>query len=210
MYAQLDSTSVDPKYLEDQLYFATTYNAFSNTPTGFVQDGFAYGFSAGFIKDIPFNDRRNFGIGVGIGYSYNTYIQNIIAAENNLDVGYTTTTYDDTYTLKTNSVEFPIEIRWRTSTLEKYKFWRVYTGVTFSYFFKTSAVGESDPNAVAITNAVDVEKFQYAVTTAVGYGTWNFYVNYALSPFFKANTTLTSGEPLDMSTFRLGLIFYIF
>lgn len=210
IYCQLDSISVAPNYLEDQLYFGITYNSFSKTPSGFIQDGFAYGLSAGFIKDIPFNKRRNFGIALGVGYSYNNYIQNIIAAENSLENGYSTTIDENTYTLNTNSLEFPFEIRWRTSTLDKYKFWRVYTGVTFSYVLSSYASGESTPEAVAITKAVEVEKFQYALSLAAGYGTWNFYVNYSLTPFFKKNTSLSNGEDLDMSTFRLGLMFYIF
>lgn len=208
VFSQLDTLKVDPHYLEDQLYFGTTYNTFAKTPSAFVQDGFSYGFSTGFIRDIPFNKLRNFGMGIGLGYSYNTFIQNLVAAENELE--YSSTAYDDTYTLKTNSLELPIEIRWRTSTLEKYKFWRVYTGVSFSYILSSFAVGESVPDVVAITNAVEIQRFNSAVTLSVGYGTWNFYVNYSLTPFFNKNTKLINGDELDMTTSRLGLMFYLF
>jgi hypothetical protein len=105
-------------------------------------------------------------------------------------------------------LELPIEFRWRTSTLEKYKFWRVYTGITFSYILNSFSVGESYADVVSITKAIEVEKLQYSLTLAAGYGTWNFYVNYSLTPFFKKNTELTNGENLDMSTFKLGLMFY--
>ena len=206
--SESDSIAVDAKYLEDQLYFSSTYNSFSKTPSGFVQDGFAYGFSGGFIKDIPFNKRRNFGVALGFGYSYNTYIQNIVADENNLDLS--STTFDDTYTIRTNSLEFPFEIRWRTSTLEKYKFWRIYTGITFAYVLSSNASLELDSEVVSITNVAEVEKFQYSLAMAAGYGTWNFYVNYSLSPFFKKGTKLSNGEELEMNTFRLGLMFYLF
>tara|TARA_B100000809_G_scaffold237763_1_gene257900 strand:- start:72534 stop:73214 length:681 start_codon:yes stop_codon:yes gene_type:complete len=209
-YSQLDSLVVDPNYLEDQLYFAATYNAFSNIPKGFSQDGFAYGFSGGFIKDIPFNKQRNFGIALGIGYSYNTYIQNIVVQQNNVEVGVDASTYDNTYNFKTNSLEFPLEVRWRSSTLEKYKFWRVYTGINFSYVLSSLSFGEFDPQIVAVSNAIEIEKFQYALSLAAGYGTWNIYANYSLTPFFKENTKLSSGENLDMSSFRIGLIFYFF
>lgn len=207
--SQVDSTAVDPRYLEDQLYFSTTYNAFSKTPEGFVQDGFAYGFSLGFIKDIPFNKRRNVGIALGLGYSYNTFIQNVVASDALIGDA-STFNFDDTFTLKLSSIEMPFELRWRTSTLEKYKFWRIYTGITFSYILNSVAVSEATEVAVDVENAIDVEKFQYALTIAAGYGSWNLYMNYALSPFFDKDTVLSNGEKLEMSTFRMGLIFYFF
>ena len=69
LYAQSDNDSIaiNPKYLEDQIYFGLTYNIFSNTPTDFFEDGFAYGVALGFIKDIPMNKQRNIGLGIGFG-----------------------------------------------------------------------------------------------------------------------------------------------
>ena len=110
-----------------------------------------------------------------------------------MQIRYANTTYDDTYTLKTNSIELPIEIRWRTSTLKKYKFWRVYTGVTCSYILNSFAVGESNPEGLADSKVLKVEQFQYALTLAAVYGTCNFYANYSLSPFFKKDTKLSNG-----------------
>jgi hypothetical protein len=202
-----DSLSINPKYLEDQLYFGLTYNIFSNTPDQFVQDGFAYGFSGGFIKDIPFNKRRNIGLGIGIGYTFNTYIQNLVITENSAEQNFDAITYSDTYTIKTNSLEFPIEFRWRTSTLDTYKFWRIYTGINISYVLNSKAIGVSGDELVELTQVLELERFQYAYTLAAGYGTWNFYMNYSLVPFFKKNSVLGS-ESLKMNTFRLGLIFY--
>ncbi|WP_152287028.1 porin family protein [Flavicella marina] len=201
--AQKDSISIDPRYLEDQLYLGLTYNIYDNTPEGFLKDGFAYGISTGFIRDIPFNKRRNFGVGLGLGYSFNTYIQNVVVTESNQDV-FATETFDQTYTIKTNSIDIPFQIRWRTSTLQDYKFWRIYTGVNFSYILNSSAIGTTDNQIVNLTNVLHVKPWQYSFAISAGYGTWNVYFDYALVPFFEGD------NDLRMNTMRLGLMFYIF
>ena len=48
--------------------------------------------------------------------------------------------FSDDYTLSSNTffshnLEVPFEFRWRTSTANKYQFWRIYTGVKFLYNF---------------------------------------------------------------------------
>ncbi len=202
-----DSLSIDPSYLEDQIYVGLTYNVFSNTPDSFVQDGFAYGVAVGFIKDIPFNEQRNIGIGIGLGYTFNTYIQNLGGTDDMLVQNFTTKAYSDTYTINTNSFELPIEFRWRTSTLEKYKFWRIYTGINISYVFNSNAIGLSGDELVDI-QVLTLERWQYAYTLAAGYGTWNFYMNYSFVPFFDKNSVFES-EKLNMNTFRLGVMFYL-
>lgn len=206
--SEKDSLSIDPNYLEDQIYIGLTYNIFSNTPDSFVQDGFAYGISVGFIKDIPFNKQRNIGIGIGLGYSFNTYIQNYVVTENKLSEIFTSIAYSDTYTIKTNSIELPIEFRWRTSSLDKYKFWRIYAGLNISYVLNSNAIGSRTDELVVLTQVLELERLQYACTLAAGYGTWNFYMNYSLSPFFNKNSLLDTGN-LNMKTFGLGLMFYL-
>jgi hypothetical protein len=206
--SQKDSVSIDPKYLEDQLYIGVTYNIFDNTPPGLLQDSFAYGFAGGFIKDLPFNKSRNIGMGIGFGYTFNTFIQNLIVSETAAEY-LNGELYEDTYTIKTNSIEFPIEFRWRTSTLEKYKFWRIYTGINFSYVLNSKAIGIQDSSQVPLTEILELERFQYAYTLSAGYGTWNFYLHYTLNPFFKSDSHVENTVTLKMNSFKLGLIFYL-
>ena len=61
------SSLVDDKYLEDQFYIGLHYNSLRNSPIDFNQNKFSSTLSFGFIRDIPFNKRRNFGIGTGLG-----------------------------------------------------------------------------------------------------------------------------------------------
>src|SRR4030065_599486 len=79
----INDSIIDIKYLEDQLYISLAYNILGNKPATISQNGFSGGFSLGFIKDIPLNARRNIGFGVGVGYAYNVYVQNLkISREN--------------------------------------------------------------------------------------------------------------------------------
>lgn len=209
LYAQNDSIRMDEKYLEDQLYFNFSYNSLSKTPKGLLQNGFSYGISLGAIKDIPFNKKRTIGLGIGFGYGYNTFNQNLqvgtVAGTTNfsLPTSYSSNRY------AINSLEVPVEFRWRTSTPTKYKFWRIYGGMTFSYIlnFKSKFVGTSE--IIHKKNITEVNKLQYGLSMAAGYGTWNFYANYSLTPLFEKGTKLNTGENIDFSILRIGLMFYI-
>ena len=75
--AQSDSTFVDDKYLDDQIYLNLTYISLLNTPPPISQSGFSFGLGGGFIKDLPVNSRRNIGFGAGLGYGFNNYYFNV-------------------------------------------------------------------------------------------------------------------------------------
>ena len=47
------------------------------------QKGFSTGFTLGYIKDIPLNTRRNFGLGIGLGISTNSYNNNLKISKSN-------------------------------------------------------------------------------------------------------------------------------
>jgi len=73
---------VDSLYREDQFYVGFTFNLLWNTPPGINQSGFSGGFHLGYTRDMPINKRRNVAIGLGLGYSINTYGQNLFIGEN--------------------------------------------------------------------------------------------------------------------------------
>ena len=129
-------------YLEDQIYLALTYNDLSNRPESVSQNGFSCGVSIGFIKDIPFNLDPDFGIGIGLGYGYNVFIQNIkISKEDNITLFSLAEDYKTNW-LRLHTIELPFEIRWRNSSIEKYKFWRKYRLLLYAYLiFKYGAWG---------------------------------------------------------------------
>lgn len=203
-------SKIDSLYREDQFYFGVTYNRLVKTPRGLSQNGFSPGLSVGFLRDMPINKRRTYAVAVGLGFSYDKYHQNLYVSKTG-----GTTTYEvvDEGTIDRNKLEqffvdIPIELRWRNSTPQSNKFWRVYSGFKFRYLIynKTKYIG-SNPE-VLITNNSDFNKLQYGPFLSFGYNTWNFHAYYGLNSILKSTKTTTT-EPINMRTLNFGLMFYI-
>jgi len=211
-YTQTKNSKQKSDYLEDQVYIGLTFINLIDLPDDVNQNGFSNNFSIGFIKDIPLNLERNFALGIGLGYGQNTYFQNIKISE--VDNQTIFELLDNTNSFSNNkfkafTLEIPLELRWRTSTLHKYKFWRFYAGTKLSYAFLTKTKFKGKPSNVKLNNIQEYNKLQYGLTLAVGYGTWNFNFYYGLSDLFS-NANLDATTPVNLRDFRLGLIFYIF
>lgn len=206
--AQVNNDSIiDLKYLEDQLYLSLTYTILGNKPAAISQNGFSGGFSFGFIRDIPLNDQRNVGFGLGVGYSYNVYVQNLkISRENRTTVFELAEDYK-TNRLGINSIELPIEFRWRTSTPVKYSFWRVYAGMRFAYVTTSKTKFSDSEDMLTTKNIPELNRIQYGATIAAGYGNWNLYFYYGLSPLFK--DAVFNEKSIDLKDIKIGLKFYI-
>ncbi|MBK5208243.1 MAG: PorT family protein [Flavobacteriaceae bacterium] len=206
--AQVNNDSIiDLKYLEDQLYLSLTYSILNNKPAAISQNGFSGGYSIGFIKDIPLNERRNVGLGIGAGYAYKVYVQNLKISRDNQTTIFDLAEDYKTNRLGINAIEMPIELRWRTSTPQKYSFWRVYGGVKFSYLVASKTKFEDADVLRTTRNIPELNRIQYGVILAVGYSTWNIYCYYGLSPLFK-NATFEE-KNLDLKDINIGLKFYI-
>ena len=202
LFAQNDSTFVDNKYLEDQIFFNLTYIRLLNTPEQISQNGFSFGIGLGIIKDLPINKRRNVGFGIGLAYEYNTYYFSIDDREN-LPPEINDQLKNNKIIM--NNIEIPVEFRIRTSRSQKYKFWRVYPGVKFSYSFATYS---SLKNRFSLDYEIlEINKFQYGVTLSTGYNKWNLHVYYGLNELFSE--TVENTFDINIHDFRIGLIFYI-
>lgn len=204
---------IDSLYKEDQFYAGVTYNILGNKPTNVSQTGFSLGFHLGFIKDMPINTNRNVAIGVGIGYSANTFNHNLQISKDNIG-GFKYSVLNDGSLYSRNKfsqhlVEFPLEFRWRTSNAVKYDFWRIYTGFKFSYVFANTSKYVGKPESLKFNGIDAFNKFQYGLTFSAGYNTWNFYVYYALNPIFLNDANLTDGNDINMKAIKIGLMFYI-
>lgn len=203
--AQSDSTVVDHKYLEDQVYFNLSYIQLLNLPDEISQSGFSFGLYGGFIKDLPLNPRRNIGLGLGLGYGFSNYYFNV-----NLPV--VEPVDDEPTTIKNNKillhkVEFPVEIRFRNSTATRYKFWRFYPGVKFAYVFaQNKSFGKN--LEFEDDEILKVNDFIYGFTFSVGYNKWNLQLYYGLNDLFT--NSMSNNHNVKINDFRIGLIFYIF
>lgn len=201
---------IDSLYREDQFYFSVTYNLLVQNPESLKQDRFSAGIAIGFLRDMPVNKDRTIAIASGIGLSYKNYYQNLtIKDQPDGTHSYNVLSYNAFESNKYLQylVDVPLEFRWRNSTYESYKFWRIYGGIKFSYVLADKSVLKDKDGTHIIKNNADVNKFQYGVYLSTGYNTWNVYAYYGLKPLFNSKTT--EGESIDMRTMNIGLIFYI-
>lgn len=201
---------IDSLYREDQFYVSVSYNLLSDAPDGLKRDKFSAGISAGFLRDMPINKNRTIAIAAGLGLSYQNYFQNLTISTNAEGLVYGVNDYNEFVSNRYRQylVDLPIEFRWRNSTFESHKFWRIYTGLKFSYVFSNKSVLDDGEETYKITNNPDINKFQYGAYISAGYNTWNVYFYYGLNPLFKDVKTIL-GEDVKMKTMNLGIIFYI-
>ena len=217
VFSQKDRTTkdtlvlkIDSLYREDQFYFSITYNTLIDKPAGLSQRKFSSGFSGGFLRDMPINRKRTIAVASGIGFTYNNYNQNMAISGTAETPLYALISSDTKYSknkFTTLSFDVPVEFRWRTSTYESHKFWRIYTGIKFSYVLYDKSVFNSSMGKVSINGNKDFNKLQYGAYISSGYNTFNLYAYYGLNSLFTS--AKINDEAVNMKAFNLGIIFYI-
>lgn len=205
-------TNADLRYREDQFYFGITYNILINAPAGINSRGLSGGLSAGFLRDMPINKRRNLAVAVGVGLAYDQFGQNLFIGEEQDgssifrvlegNVDYTQNRFGMAL------IEVPLELRWRTSTPTEYRFWRVYAGVRIGYAYWYKATFIQAGNNVNQTKIPEFNPVRIAATMSFGYSTFNFFASYSINSFFKDAYTV-NGEKIDLRTIKVGLMFYM-
>ena len=202
--------NVDNKYLEDQFYLGLYYSTLTSSPENFNQNKFSSTLNFGFIRDFPFNEQRNFGIGAGVGLSFSSSNSNLKLSDLNSSVSGEIVNGQDFTKNKWNTtkIEFPFEVRWRTSTPTSYKFWRVYFGVKTSYLLKSKYKYESLNSNYTLEN-LPFRKTQSGITVNAGNNTWNLGLYMGLNPIFNKEFGQNNPNLKDLKEFKLGLVFYI-
>jgi len=161
---------------------------------------------------MPINTRRNISIGLGIGYSGNSFNQNLQISKDDLGVtNYEVLSNRSTFTknkFSTHIIEMPLEFRWRTSTKSSYKFWRIYTGFKLGYLITHTTKYRGDPEDLKFSNIDNFNKLQYGLSLSFGYNTVNFHFYYGLNPIFN-DQSIVNNERIDMRVSKIGLLFYI-
>lgn len=216
-FSQEDATTenipikkVDSLYREDQFYFGITYNILRDKPSGLSQSKFSSGLSAGFLRDMPINKKRTVAIASGVGFTYNNFNQNLAITsfgENQVYTYIDSETAYDKNKFSLLSIDVPLEFRWRTSTYESHKFWRIYGGFKLSYLLYDRSIFNGSEGKVVVTGNKDFNKMQYGTYISAGYNTINLYAYYGLNSLFKSAEV--NGEPVNMKALNIGIIFYI-
>ena len=205
---EIDWDAVDSLYREDQFYLKFSYNSLQNKPSGVTQNKISYGTSLGFLRDMPINKNRTVSIAAGLGYSLDVYNHNLGISQQDGKYVYQVLDVYSINKMTSHYVDIPIEFRWRNSTPESHKFWRVYPGIKISYLFYDQYKLVAPNVNYKISNNTDLNKLQYGVSLAVGWNTWNFYAYYGLNPIFKSSAHLDN-QPIKMHTANFGMMFYI-
>lgn len=204
---QKPKTAIDSLYREDQFYVGITYNNMVSAPSDYSRDKISTGFTVGMLRDMPINKNRTIAIAAGLGATYNSYNHNL-----GIPTGQSSYTIlsDVPYTknkFSTLTVDLPVELRWRTSTFESTKFWRIYAGAKMSYLVYDYAVLRAASGANSLKNNPDLNKLNFGIYLATGYNTFNVYAHYGVNSLFKSGQV--GNEKIQLRNFNIGLLFYI-
>tara|TARA_B100001057_G_scaffold489001_1_gene574431 strand:+ start:4563 stop:5258 length:696 start_codon:yes stop_codon:yes gene_type:complete len=207
---QLSFTQLDvikESYREDQFYFGSSYFIQTEPIEDFKQNGFSGNFQFGFIRDLPLNSNSTKAIGIGLGYERNFFTSNIQPIESNGNIDYRIVIsrfLESKNKISFSSFVIPIEFRWRRSSIDDYKFWRIYSGFKIKKNFPIY----SNPSYGSEITINEIENWTTSIYLNSGYNTWNISLEYDLNPILK-NKKTSNGENLNIRFFRLGLVFYI-
>ena len=194
-------------YREDQFYFGSSYFIQTEPIESFKQNGFSGNFQFGFIRDFPLNNNSTKAIGIGLGFERNFFTSNIQPIMTNGNINYRIVIsrfLESKNKISFSSFVLPIEYRWRSSSIDQYKFWRIYSGLKIKKNFPLY----SNPSYGSEITIDEIEDWTTSIYLNTGYNTWNISLEYDLNPILK-NQKTSNGENLNISFFRLGLVFYI-
>jgi len=204
LYSQ--SSSDSNSYREDQFYVGTSYFIQTKAINDFKQNGFSGNFQLGFLRDIPLNKDSTKALGIGFGYERNYFTSNIQPVDQNESLEYRIVVskfLESKNKISFSSISFPIEYRWRKSSIDEYKFWRIYSGFKIKKNFSLN----SNPSYGKDISIKDFNDWTTSIYLNAGYNTWNISLEYDLNPIIENKKTI-NGDNLNISFFRLGLIFY--
>ena len=193
-------------YREDQFFIGSTYFIQTEKIDEFKQNGFSGNFQLGFIRDLPLNKNSTKALGIGFGYERNYFTSNIQPSEQNERIDYriiVSRFLESKNKITFSSISLPIEYRWRKSSIDQYKFWRIYSGFKIKKNFSL----KSNPSYGSDTVIKDFNDWTSSIYINAGYNTWNISLEYDLKPIIEDKKTI-NGDNLNIRFLRLGLIFY--
>ena len=188
-------------YREDQFYFSIYYNSIKNGVDELKENKFSSSLNFGFIRDFPLNKSGKFSLGLGAGLGINSLNNNLRLDDNILSFNANTQEIQKNKYNYTE-IQFPLEIRLRNSTIDKYRFWRLYAGLKYSRILSSKFKFENSSQNYT-QKSTPINQDQLGVTLNVGFNTWNLGIYKSVRPFFS-NPDLP-----DFKLFKLGLVFYI-
>ena len=193
------------KYREDQFYVSFSIIFQKESINGFKQNGFSNNFQIGFLRDIPFNIQGNLGIALGLGYSFDKLVSNLNLNNDEQNNLYFSILDNEQNSQKISNIILPLEFRWRTSTINKTEFWRLYGGFKYKINLNSQFNNFTGGNS----RVSFIRKQNTAIYISLGYNTWNLLFEYDLNSIYNRDIILVEGLNPNVRTIKIGLIFYI-
>ena len=195
-------------YREDQIYIDVNFILQHLDNDRFSDNGFSRSLHLGVLRDIFLTPSGEYALGLGVGYGLTRLV-------NNLEVSPSAGVFEVSYPRPDRSyrnfftyheLQFPVELRWRKSTVEEHKFWRIHAGYRFSRPFGLRYKPFFGPDF-----PVDgvLSRWHHEASLSVGYNTWNLRFAYQLNPLLRSEVRSASGDRFPVRTIQLGLIFYL-
>ncbi|MDC1434274.1 PorT family protein [Flavobacteriaceae bacterium] len=195
-------------YNEDQFYIDVNFIIQANDINSFQENGFSRSIHAGFLRDFSFTKKGDKAIAIGLGYGFERLVNNLNVRKNENEFSYSFPSNGVSLrnTFSFHQLQLPIELRWRTSTIDNYRFWRIYLGYRLSYQFLPTYkpfFGRS----FKIDD--QIEEWQHSLSLSVGFNTWNLRFSYGLTPFLSSAFQTQEGIRPNIYPVQVGLIFYL-
>jgi hypothetical protein len=207
-FAQKDSLELGHRYADDQIYASISYAQFYEQPSEISKSNFSYSLSIGFMKDLILNKQGTISVAGGFGYGFDFFNHKLKVEEINDATVFNSDDEISANLFKSHNIEFPFELRWRTSTANKYSFWRVYAGIKFLYNFSNKfQFDDASDTTFKYANVSNYNKLQYGLTLSTGYDEFNINIYYGLTPIF--DNSAINGEVINSKVLKFGLIFYL-
>ena len=190
-------------YKEDQIYFNFNFDFQLKSIENYQQNGFSRSFNIGLLKDISLNEKGNKAFAFGLGYGFSRLVSNLDVGENLNFIIQSDSALRNR--LSYHSIQFPVELRLRTSTLESFAFWRVYLGYRFNYNF-SSKYKPFFGRETELKN--HVSGFSHCLSLSLGFDTWNIRFETGLSPVIKISSN-SNNINNNFYVSSIGLVFYL-
>ena len=193
------------RYREDQIYFSLYYNSLGDNLNNFKENKFSTSINFGFIRDIPLSKSGNFAVGLGLGIGINTFNNNLKLSNSNTYILLNNREIPQKNVFNFSEFQVPFEIRWRNSSIDNYKFWRIYAGLKYSRLFSSSYSFENEQESYKLVD-IPINLDQLGFTLNIGFNTWNIGLYKSMNSLFNKKI---QSLPRDLEQFKLGIIFYI-
>lgn len=190
-------------YKEDQIYFNFNFDFQLKSIENYQQNGFSRSFNIGLLKDISLNEKGNKAFAFGLGYGFSRLVSNLDVGENLNFIIQSDSALRNR--LSYHSIQFPVELRLRTSTLESFAFWRVYLGYRLNYNF-SAKYKPFFGRETELKN--QVSEFSHSLSLSLGFDTWNIRFETGLSPVIKISSN-SNNTNNNFYVSSIGLVFYL-